>query len=99
MRIPRYAVAPDIWTVSEVEVAFQIPESVGTQPYGFYVRPKLVLQGGGTIQNYTDAATPFGEDWGKFSWQITWQPAQDLHSGSNMVDFVVSLAARLREGA
>ena len=99
VRIPSYPTGADIWTVATVDTALQIPESVGIRPYGFYVRPRLVLKSGGTIQNYTEATTPFGGEWGKFSWEIDWRPADDIHAGTNLLDFVVSFAARLRQGA
>lgn len=102
VRIPRYAVPPGIWTVQEVEVAFQIPEHLpGQAPYGFYVRPGLVLAADGSQpDNYTyPAVTPFGGDWGKFSWSpVDWRPAAEPAAGSNMVDFVRSFAERLRQG-
>ncbi len=99
MRIGGYRVPGDLWTVDKIDVACQIPESVGQAPYGFYVHPRLALRSGATIQNYIDGATPFDGDWGKFSWQITWQPGAEIQAGSTMLDFVTSFAARLREGA
>jgi Prokaryotic E2 family E len=99
VRIARYPVPGDLWTMGEIEVVCQIPDSVAQAPYGFYVPRALALKNGATIQSYADGTTPFEGEWGKFSWQTTWQPAADIHSGTNMLDFVTSFAARLREGA
>jgi hypothetical protein len=99
VRIVRYPVPGDLWAMGEVQVVCQIPDSVAQAPYGFYVPRTLALKSGATIQSYTDGTTPFEGEWGKFSWQITWQPAADIHSGTNMLDFVTSFAARFREGA
>lgn len=102
VRISRYSIPTDIWTVTEVEVCFQIPEGLpGQAPYGFYVRPQMILQGGGKPNNYEFPANgpPFGMGWGKFSWQLEpWQPEADPATGSNMVNFVRSFRYRLREG-
>lgn len=102
VRIPRYALPRGIWTVEAVEVAFQIPEQLpGQAPYGFYVRPGLLLaEDNSPPGNYTyPAATPFGDGWGKFSWSpAEWRPAADPAAGSNMVGFVRSFSDRLREG-
>jgi hypothetical protein len=98
-RIRQYPVPSDLWNVDEIDVAFQIPESVGQAPYAFYVHPPLALKSGATIKNYTSGATPFDGEWGKFSWQITWQPAEEIHAGTTMLNFVSSFAERLREGS
>lgn len=101
VRIPSYAAPEGIWNVSEVEVCFQMPEQLpGQAPYGFYVRPELLLRIGGRPDNYTyPATTPFGDGWGKFSWQLEpWRPTSDSGTGSNMVNFVRSFAERLRQG-
>lgn len=101
VRIPRYAAPEGIWNVSEMEICFQIPKQLpGQAPYGVYVRPKLLLGVGGSPDNYTyPATTPFGDGWGKFSWQLEpWRPTSDPRTGSNMVNFVRSFAGRLRQG-
>ncbi len=101
VRIPRFQ-ASDLWASHEPEVCFQIPAGLpGQHPYGFYVRPHMLLTGGGIPESYAFPAdtTPFGTGWGKFSWQLEpWQPHTDPIQGSNMVNFVHSFAARLREG-
>jgi Prokaryotic E2 family E len=101
IRIPGYPVPKDVWNQSEVEVCFQIPEQIpGQQPYGFYVRPGLTLRSSSPIDNYTfPAPTGFGDDWGKFSWQLlVWAPKDDIVAGTNMLNFARSIADRLREG-
>ena len=100
-RLPSYPVSGNAFTRREVEVAFRIPSQAGEQPYGFWVRPTLDLAAGGTINNYSyPAATPWGPDWGQFSWSpLTWAPKADLRAGSNMVNFVRSFNDRLNEGA
>jgi hypothetical protein len=100
VRIPSYPV-PEGWSHAEVEVAFQIPPSAGQAPYTFRVRPGLQLADGGTPNNYTyPVTTPWGDDWGQFSWSpIEWVLKADIRAGANMLNFVRSFADRLREGA
>lgn len=102
VRIPSYPAPEGIWNMSEVEVCFQMPEQLpGQAPYGLYVRPELLLRsGGGRPDNYTyPATTPFGDGWGKFSWQLEpWRPTSDPRTGSNMLNFIWSFAERLRQG-
>jgi hypothetical protein len=99
VRIPRYPV-PDQWTLSKVEVAFQIPPSTGQAPYGFWVKPGLTLADGTKPDNYTfPAPTPWGDDWGQFSWSpAKWVPKEDIRAGDNLLNFVRSFADRLNEG-
>jgi len=100
VRIPSYAV-PDIFTIRSAEVAFRVPAQPGEAPYGFWVRPGLALAAGGTINNYTfPATTPWGGDWGQFSFSPVgaWQPRSDVRSGANMLNFARAIADRLREG-
>jgi hypothetical protein len=102
VRLQHYWLGLGLWNCSEAEVCFQIPESLpGQAPYGFYVRPQLMLCGGVLPNHYTFPAdaTPFGSGWGRFSWQLDpWQPAADPKRGSNMVNFARSFADRLRQG-
>jgi hypothetical protein len=100
--IPSYPIPEDLWTCGTVEIAFQFPQNLpGQQPYGFWVRPGLELQGGGAINNYTyPISTPFGEGFGQFSWAPeVWAPAANVAAGTNMLDFVRSFLRRLEEGA
>lgn len=101
-RIPKYPVPLSIWTLHSAEIAFQVPTQLpGQAPYGFWVRPGLVLSSGGAINNYSyPVLTPFGSGWGQFSWAPeVWRPGPTAREGTNMLDFVRSFADRLREGS
>jgi hypothetical protein len=99
VRIPVYPV-PEGWSHPEVEVCFQIPASPGQAPYAFRVRPGLQLVGGGQADRYTfPVSTPWGDDWGQYSWSpVAWVPKEDVSAGANMLKFARSFADRLREG-
>jgi hypothetical protein len=104
IRLPAYPLPAGIYngeTETTVEIACRIPQLLGEQPYGFWVKPGLQLASGAAIQNYTHpVATPFGEGWGQFSWAPeVWNPSSDIHSGTTMLDFVRSFFQRLEEGA
>jgi len=99
VRLPCYGVPGTEWTRRDTPVVFQVPATVAQEPYGFYVPNDLALKDGTTIQNFTDGETPFSGRWGKFSWNITWQPAADIRGGTTMLDFAMSFARRLAEGA
>jgi hypothetical protein len=101
VQIPAYRLPAGIWLRTEVDVCFQIPAGIpGEAPYGFYV-PHLLLANGGSPNNYAyPATTPFGTDWGKFSWTLEpWSPNADVTSGSNMLNFARSFYERFKEGA
>jgi 8-oxo-dGTP pyrophosphatase MutT (NUDIX family) len=100
-RLEQYSVPADLWSQDVVEIAFQIPQHVGAQPYGFWVRPILQLKSGDQVKNYSfPVTTPFGDGWGQFSWApAQWQPAAVIRDGTNMLHFVRSFADRLKEGA
>jgi len=100
--IPSYPVPPGSWDRETIDVAFQIPAGLPAErPYGFYVRLPFGLQSGADVGNYTaPAATPFDGEWGKFSCELDpWQPAEPITAGTNMVNFVLAFANRLREGS
>ena len=102
VRIPVYEVPGDLWNEKTIEVAFQIPSGLpGQQPYAFHVRPMITLKSGGAVSNFTsNTTTGFGSGWATFSWQLDpWSPTDDIVTGTNMVNFVLSFADRLREGA
>jgi hypothetical protein len=66
------------------------------------VKPGLTLLANGTINNYGfPATTPWGDDWGQFSFapEDPWQPKADVGTGANMVNYALGIAERLREGA
>lgn len=101
VRFPSYRVPPRLWNLEWIEVCFQIPAALpGQAPYGFYARPELRLADGARPNNYEyPVGTPFGEGWGKFSWQLQpWAPAAEPSSGTNLVNFAQSFVDRLREG-
>lgn len=106
VRLPSYRLPPDLWRAEVVEICFQIPDPP-VPPYGFYVRsldrdsgtgPSALAAGG--IGNYTvPAETPWGSDWGKFSWQLEdFCVAEPLGRGNTMLDFARSFWARFMEG-
>jgi hypothetical protein len=100
--VPSYVLPDGIWDHSEIELAIQMPPNLpGQQPYGFWVRPNLTLKNGKAPENYSfPVQVPLGEDWGQFSWApITWEPQADIAAGSNMLNFVRSIADRLREAS
>jgi Prokaryotic E2 family E len=100
--IPSYRLPEGIWTLDTADVAFRIPATAGEAPYGFWVRPRLELTSGGTVNNYTyPSPTAWGEDWGVFSFSALgpWQPKVDVRAGANMLNFARAIADRLREGA
>ena len=101
VRLPRYGFPRGIWDQDMVDVCFQIPERIpGQAPYGFYVRPGLTLCNKQAVADYAfPAPTGFGDDWGKFSWQLEgWAPVADLVAGTNMVNFARSFFDRLAQG-
>ncbi len=102
VRIQGYPVPDSIWAVNLVEVCFQIPEALpGQGPYGFYARPEMRLRTGSPPPNNYKypVPTPFGDDWGKFSWQLEpWRPGAKPSEGSNILDFARSFYDRFREG-
>jgi hypothetical protein len=98
-RIPGYPI-PDGWGPITVEIAFQAPRDIFAQrPYGFWVRPPLVLPEGAPPTNTSGPVqTGFGEGWQQFSWEPDgWEPGPDPTSGNNLRDFVRSFRRRLAE--
>ncbi len=102
VRIPAYRLPEGVFRQGpEIQLAFRIPAQVGEAPYGFWVHPGLELLSGLALGNYTyPTQTPWGPDWGQFSWapEGGWVPKTDIRSGANMLDFVRSFARRLGEG-
>jgi hypothetical protein len=98
VRLERYPV-PAGWSADLVEAAFQIPPEAAIVPYAFCVRPGLTLASGAVPGNYQfPVTTPFGGDWGRFSWSpLAWQPQSEPAAGDNMTHFVRSFADRLAE--
>ena len=101
VRLPEQPIPPG-WSATEAEIAFTIPAQAGRQPYAFFVRPALVLSGGGTPSNYTNpASTPWGADFAQFSWAPLepWVPKADIRAGANMLNFVRSFSDRLEDAS
>jgi hypothetical protein len=99
-RVPVYPL-PDGWGPAAVEVAFRFPrDTLGEEPYGFWVRPPLTTPQGGCPTNASESpvATGFGEGYQQFSWAPDgWRPAPEPRCGTNMLDWVRSFARRLAE--
>jgi hypothetical protein len=98
-RIPDYPVSSE-WGVSDAEIALQVPRDLfGQEPYGFWVRPVLVLPGGVPPTNTSGpVATGFGEGFQQFSWAPeAWRPGPDPLAGTNLLDWVRSFGRRLEE--
>jgi Prokaryotic E2 family E len=98
-RIPRYEL-PEGWAHQVAEMAFQVPRELpGQQPYGFWVRPLLMLPTGAAPENSQGpVSTGFGEGWQQFSWAPeVWRPAAQTRGGSNLLDFVRSFRRRLQD--
>ena len=103
IRIPSYSMPAD-WNRSSTDVVFAIPIGYpGTPPYGFYV-PIGIQFKGSRPNNYTEPVSvqvPFEGGWGIFSWAPLdghWRPTSDVSTGSNLLNWVLGLADRLREG-
>jgi len=85
-----------------VAVAVQFPAAFpGQKPYGFFVSPPLSLASGATVQNAAPSSDPpWPGPWQKFSWDApAWAATNDVQSGSNMLNFVLTIADRLAQGA
>jgi len=104
VKIPDYPLPPGIWNREHETVCFEVPPAYpGQAPYAFCVTAGLRLRHStGLPQNYQEgAATPFPGSWGRFSWAHdgTWRPTADLSSGSNLSNFVLTFADRLKEAS
>lgn len=103
VRIPDFKFPPSIWNRTSDTVCFEVPAGYpGQAPYGFYVTAGLQLQNGTSPQSYQDgSSTLFAGNWGKFSWAHdgTWRPTGDITTGSNLANFVLTFADRLREAS
>ena len=102
LRLPGYKLPKGIWDRDRADIAFQIPIGYpGQKPYGFYVNPRLNLLTGANIDNSTPSTEPpFEGDWLKFSWDMPeWRPTADLQTGTNLLNFALSFADRLQQGA
>ncbi len=100
--IPGYPL-PDGWSLQHADIAFRVISGYpGTPPYGFFVPAGLRFKD--TLpSNYQEAINdvpPFDGAWGMFSWSPEdWRSSDDVAGGYNLLNFALSFAVRLREGA
>lgn len=102
IRVPSFIVPPGLaWNRTHTDIAFMPPPAYpGAPPYGLYV-PAGIRFGDAVPNNYQEpvGGPPFGGQWGCFSWgPVDWRPTADARRGPNLLNFVRSFAARLREG-
>lgn len=102
-RIPHFRISGDVWNKTHADVCFEAKVSYpGAAPYSFYVEGGLraKVDANARPKDYEEpSATPFQGTWGRFSWQHeTWNPTEDLVSGSNLLNFARSFPDRLKEG-
>ncbi len=100
--IPNYPL-PSGWSISKANIAFRVlPGYPATPPYGFFV-PSGLRHNEAVPGNYQDSIAdvpPFTGQWGMFSWSpLEWRPSDNLGAGFNLLNFALSFATRLREGA
>ena len=100
--IPSYPL-PQGWNRETTDVAFQVDAGYPvTQLYGIYVPAGLRFQGV-VPDNYTEPVDnpPFEGAWGLFSWYPdgdSWRPSDDIHKGTNLLDWVRGFKRRFDEG-
>lgn len=105
--IPSYPIAAGTgWNRASTPIAFQAQGNhPAAPPYGFHVSAGILCNNAkpGSYTEPSSTKPPFDGDWGMFSWQIgdgvPWIPRADLVSGSNLLNFVRSIADRFSEGA
>lgn len=94
---------PEGWNVRHTNIAFRAqPDYPGTPPYGFFVPTGLRFNSSipGNYQDSVADIPPFAGQWGMFSWAPDeWRPSNDLRAGFNLLNFALSFAVRLGEGA
>ena len=104
-RLPRYPCPPgweiDGGPVSTLAIAFRLGSGYPQgEPYGFATAAKITFNGNTPQSAGSACPCPFEGDWQQFSWAPDgWTPTDDIHKGSNVLAWVRSFAARLREGA
>lgn len=101
-KITSFPIPDGIWNKNSATICFEAKISYpGTPPYSFYVEGGLRSKEDTRPKDYEEpAVTPFSGTWGRFSWQhdSSWNPADDLVSGSNLLNFVRSFPDRLNQG-
>ncbi|MBI4095182.1 MAG: hypothetical protein HY435_03250 [Candidatus Liptonbacteria bacterium] len=96
---------PEGWNLSSTEVVFQIPAAYpGGHPYGIYTPVGLRFQGAppNDYREPAPAQPPFSGTWGIFSWDPVdhsqWKPTADIHTGPNLLNWVLGFGERFRQG-
>ncbi len=101
--INNFKISSNAWNRDIVNICFQIPIGYpGEPPYAFYVPRGIRIKANeqSIPGSYTEpVSTPFGNEWGKFSWvqDNSWKPTSDINSGSNLLNFVRSFKERFKE--
>lgn len=98
--LPHYRLPKNhAWATPEVALAVQFPAAYpGQKPYGFHISPPLTVGGVGPQNAQPSTEPPWPGSWVKFSWDLPdWAPADSIHAGSNMVNFVFTIAERLQQ--
>lgn len=104
--IPDWQVAVEGWNRASTPVAFRAQAGFpAAQPYGIFV-PAGIRYRDAVPQNYQEPVNeklPFPPDvWGMFSWSpedAQWRPGTTARSGSNLLNFALSISQRFRQGA
>lgn len=90
------------WNRETVDICFQIPAVYpATNPYGFYVVAGIRVNNNIPV-SYTEPSKtkpPFNGEWGFFSWTPSeaWFPTDDLSTGSNLLNFVLTFKDRFND--
>lgn len=96
--LPELELPPGLFTQSTTRLLVVVPPTYPTAPAdNFYVGWGLALQAGGSINNYSGPAQLYGEQWGVFSFHVTyggWNAAHDT-----FLTFLTAVRSRLQEGA
>jgi hypothetical protein len=89
------------WNRATTPVCFFIRDTyLSAGPYGIHV-PNGLLFNNIEPKSYADKAeiTPFGCEWGKFSWEAEgWHPTTEPRGGHNLLTYVRGFAVRFKQG-
>lgn len=101
--IPDFPLPPGLYTQARTAVLVIIPPTYPTAPPdNFHIAWGLSLASGGAIGAYSGPVDLHGHRWGTFSHHLSaehWKPGETAETGDNLVSFVSTVHARLREGA
>ena len=91
---------PEGWAPAKSLVVFSVTEGYpGAEPYGFFVPVELNLDGKPPAENEAPHQPPFDGSWRFLSWTpVDWKSTTDLHTGSNLWDWVRTFPHRMQEG-